>query len=770
MADAKREERSPSQVSVDSGYPRFQLSKALAACAAALDAQFSERAHKKARSWQQVIKNLVREDVDYGSRTPVRATPAWVTLEVVKGGFATGAMMAAGPLLEHELSMLRRIGPVASGDERAALNAYFLSEEGLKELQALLRSGRYRIAVPEEGALMVVAWWAGEGHGDRAQELLRRIAPFFPQLRFYPEPSTQPSTGPLLHVRDTEAAVQQLRARRPHYGVQAQKEATEVWGPYQDRMAALFMETLRDGWPCQVYPAGWVDRARALLDEFVQLRRVHRLCGNPENPKKHFAQLRGFLERATEAPQSLSGRDVARIRSILNSQVLKRGAPGSARSTRYRAAQANDVAAPMHHRLANVLATRASAYQGGLTAAEIDSLLGKTTWGEASLHGLPEGVPMPQSLDWKLRRCLAGTAEELVEQGIISSGEVLACALPQVTSSIRAESLGNEQLCRLYAGVYRAFRQRRSLLLLNLEKQVQLEELPWIAAIEELRLHTAGDQDVSREALVRIATTALKAWPYAILPNKLLRELVALAQVAGIEVPLVEELAADIFMGRFSPKFVKSTLLSATLLEGSLYARYYAVEYGAVTEQLSSLPGSDADGNAATQRFAEICRIRTALAAPRWSPASNGMLIEQQQILTTQNLAAVFSIPGARSTLEPELFAMAQTCLRWVCRRQQMKIMDHHARLLMLKNTAYAWRQMIFFLSLQPAARVREYLVWAEEHIQQQPESFRLRFEPAMSGLAMAAVGHSPPREPTETSTARQFLGWSDRRHWLMPA
>lgn len=67
-------------------------------------------------------------------------------------------------------------------------------------------------------------------------------------------------------------------------------------------------------------------------------------------------------------------------------------------------------------------------------------------------------------------------------------------------------------LRQLYATVYRAFR-RRTLLLLDLQKQIQIEEMPWVACIERFR-------------------------------------------TAKIDLPLVEELAADIFMGAFSPRFI----------------------------------------------------------------------------------------------------------------------------------------------------------------------------------------------------------------------
>ena len=61
-----------------------------------------------------------------GSHTPLAGVPAWVTLEVEKGGFATGGLLAGGPLQEHERALLAQLGRPDGG--RAALNAFYLSD------------------------------------------------------------------------------------------------------------------------------------------------------------------------------------------------------------------------------------------------------------------------------------------------------------------------------------------------------------------------------------------------------------------------------------------------------------------------------------------------------------------------------------------------------------------------------------------------------------------------------------------------------------------
>jgi hypothetical protein len=143
------------------------------------------------------------------------------------------------------------------------------------------------------------------------------------------------------------------------------------------------------------------------------------------------------------------------------------------------------------------------------------------------------------------------------------------------------------------------------------------------------------------------------------------------------------------------------------------------------------------------------------------------MIIEQQQILTTQNLATLFSGLELTDALRDQLDEMAKQCFTWICRRHQMKIDKWHARLIMLKNTAYAWRQMVFFLALLPKSNVADFLRWAESHFDVQQEEFQNRFRPALQGLVFAAGGSSIDSGSAPPGI-RQFLGWSKTKHWLL--
>ena len=75
-------------------YAIGQLQRAFDSLAAAQDATGLARAETKIARWRSVIAGMADGSLSVGSRTPVSGTPAWVTLEVAHGGFATGRLLA----------------------------------------------------------------------------------------------------------------------------------------------------------------------------------------------------------------------------------------------------------------------------------------------------------------------------------------------------------------------------------------------------------------------------------------------------------------------------------------------------------------------------------------------------------------------------------------------------------------------------------------------------------------------------------------------------
>ncbi len=754
------------------------------------------------------LTGVVVGTVVVGSRTPVDGVPAWATLEVVTGGFATGELLAGGPIRDHERTLALEVGlgVVDDANLRRRLNGHFLTDEGLGQLRGFLDDGRYRFEVPEEGALLVVAWLTSQEErtsspGDRADartaivDVLDAITPFFDRLRFYPIRTPTPVVErSVVHLRTVRETASALQATDTPLSIRRQQETLQVWIPFEDELVRLFLDSAVDDVLLRAVDDVWRERARALWRRYDVLRGAHTLCRRHRSPRENLARLVAGLQ-AVVAPSAFKGSATidlatidpvvfARLRRALADIVRKRGAPGSASHLALRQTQADIAALPTRRDLADVLVERLRPLPDHDGVDDVDALLTPLDHSEAARVGAKNGAALLPSLAAKVRRAKAAPIEDLIDDGIIGSGEVLATVASQVTARVRSAALPDATLRRLYAGLYAAFRRRRSLLLLNLEHQVRFEELPWVEAIERERAHSKVDSVVASTAtLQQLAAVSLRHFPDVIVPNKLLQEFVALAKDARLPAPFVEEIAADIFEGAFSPKFGAAAALSAQVAGDGLYARYYGID---VEASLACAPVATSSRGRVTTRsggFGQLCFERAGAKSGRqFSVAANGQVVEQAQILTTHNLAVLFDVVGVRGQLAPA--ALARVCLQAIVNAEPSGA-DRHFKLKLrrVKNQAYAWRQALFFLDAAQRAAgddvdvVGAFLGDAEAYVAAALADGSLRsararpFRRLLEGLRAVHEGEgfnadgvliSPGRD------GRRLLGWTTGPHWFL--
>ena len=738
-------------VSVGSTYPASRLAKELTTAASHEDPAVRRAAEQRAAAWLRVLGSMSEGTLSVGSRTPVRGLPAWITPEVSHGGFATGAAAAGGPLRPHELDLIERHGLTA---DRGALYTHHLTEAGLAHLGELLDSGGYELDQPEQAALLTVVWLLRAGDTVAALRLLSVLDPFASSLCLTPCPAPVVNLpeGSVFRwsVADVRRCLNKIaaaKARRPA----AHQEALRVWNPFTDRLLAHWWETVQDGKVDVRRPAGWNERGAYLLDEYERLAAEHTLCSKHRKPKENPAILLAAL-RETRTEAGLGARRRGLLQHAVTSMVAKRGVPGDTEHTALRAVQAAHAALPTHDVVAALLDERLAEHTPNSGLADPDAALIPVSAREARNFDVPEATPIPAPLRARVERALIAPLDTLVERGLVPSAEVLASLVPTLSASAEAATIDDPALAHLVAAHHRAFANRRSLLLLNLNSRVRREELPWVREVAPHHDTDHRRRSTARSLITHLGRTMLTRFPGTITPNPLVRELNGLARVGGAEPSFVEELAADIFMGAFSTKFVRAAQAAAPLIEGGLYSRYYGIGPKRSAEPANR---SGSDRNA----FAELCAERAG--HPEWSVPGNGMIIEQAQILTTHNLAAL-NLAGAypaRGWAEAARGAHLNT-VRLV--GALPKVFDALAH---VKNAAFSWRQTVYMLSRCSPEQQCEVVEWMTRWTRTQPDHVRERLAPPLAGLRMALQGRVPWGRGEEGLV---FLGWSTHGHWML--
>lgn len=670
--------------------------------------------------------------VRVGSPTPVAGFPVWLTPEIVRGGFATGTAVAAGPLTPDEVTLAERAGV---RPDRAAIFAWFRTDAGLRQLRTWLSTGRYRLDLPEHGALLAVAWLLDHGRADDADELLGVLATWSGQVRFWPYPSAEPEL-PGVYRTTLPVVADRLRRKRRQPRVEVQRDVLAVWAPFADSVLAHWWATrTSDGRVGARIPPGWAARATELLDEYARLAGLHALPRRYRDPKENLPILLAGM-RAQLAGR-VDPRLWGRVRGAVRDMVAKRGRPGSEELSALRRTQASAAAQPSYALLAHAAAFVLDAT--GQTKAVRDPV--------ALLDGAPAaGLPWVRRA---VRQATRAPVSDLLDLGVVRSAETLAELAPQLTAQTVAGRYADASAGRLAAGIYTAFTNRRSVLLLHHRTQVTVDVIPWFQLLE--RAAAERRAPLALQHAVDLGTLALQHFGGTVLPNALLRELARLFVLAGARVPLTYELAADIFMGSFSPVFLEAARTAAPMVGGTLYARYFGIDYDAIlTMAPDRTPSWPRRGHRTVSAFDAMVHARAGLRPTgRWSSdvVANGRLIEQSQILTTQNLAAL-----VRTGVDLDWAAQARAA--WRTTKVQLSGTTGRKSLHHRKNAAYAWRQCIFYLSLAAPDDLATFLAVEATTTGLWPD-LADRANDLLLGLSQVGDRGSP---------AEPFLGWTSAK------
>ncbi|PXF40403.1 hypothetical protein BWQ96_09895 [Gracilariopsis chorda] len=718
--------------------------------------------------WYEFVLKLLRGDIKVGSRTPLRNIPAFLTLDVLQGGFASGRLAAGGPLLPFEIDIVENMCIGAPGgssyegkvkDLRKALNQYHLSPDGLRRLHTMLREGLYRVVYPEESALLVIVWMLERGEIESAKGLVSTIAPYFGEVRFYPQPCSTPVSLDLkcsiLTVCAFKRGVSEMRVSKGSLSYAINKLIVEDLAPAYDGLISLVLSTCKprstnllpfNGRPTSQMVAAFKDLSR----RFENIQRVydsfHLLAHRPRKQIKQLGESRYcgimlktarlFFESKSRPHSKSASRSIQHILLQIREES-KRGLPSD--DYIYRGASLENLPAKLKEFRLRQRRTTEADHQlvshdwKKLSIARVDKMSSDENAGldiiqpllvpvsrlEEQEYGVKKGTPLLPVLSRMVQMLKRGTLEELFERKLIPSMEVLASLVDGMLGAAEAQWQGNTDFRRLYASTLSAFRHRRSLLLLNYESQVGFHELPWTHRLAEVRLESSGPshREVSK-LLCKLIRTCISRWPHVIIPNKILSALDHVAKNSSDEsdrkrwIGLTPELAADIFMNGFVPKWCRHTLVAKDKLNGSLYDKYYSPRSGnSVWSSISFGTGTREELDIGLSQITLLCQRRASKRKLSNYVAKNGGVIEEAMILTGHNypyLLEVLKYCGEAFNSEETL----EICVRCF---KSLKLMLNpalredtpcQARLQISKNAAYGWRQMVILLSIMDSQDV----------------------------------------------------------------
>ena len=320
-----------------------------------------------------------------------------------------------------------------------------------------------------------------------------------------------------------------------------------------------------------------------------------------------------------------------------------------------------------------------------------------------------EAIAVPASLARKVERLREAPVEDLVAAGIVPSSEVLArVAPPDHGTRGRAVDVRRPALRDLYASHLR-----------------RVPPAPLAPAAEPgapgadrgaavgpgagaVRVSLSPDtrapprHPAGRHAPTHGVPADDRAQPDSCASSP------RLARQADLDLPFVEEVAADIFMGTFTLKWQDAAAIAA---DGSWPARS--------TPGTTALPDvGPGRPRSRSQRAGGSTGAGARSHAPRSSPtcapsapAKRSSGTEAGSPATAPSSSRARSsrrTTSPRSSTALELTerlagppSWRRANFQWIV-REQTPVRPRQAELQMVKNTAYAWRQAIFFLSLAP--------------------------------------------------------------------
>ena len=597
----------------------------------------------------------------HGSRNPDIRYPEWFTKRVAHGGFY------AGP--KYEL-------------KKGENNVMILNnpEEMLKYAN-MIEYISHNLDGPEPLMIPTIAYLENNGKIKEANELKELIRPYVDNIRFYPIAEEIMKTKKKPNVFASLETIYQFTKWCTDYINKNNKKLKELERISRKKtlemeLIKLFNETKPEGeykeWPMQKISQIWLDEAQKLY------KNNGWYGGNFKRKRGILYNLWIILEKVIKQKiiqehsrriNSITGLDISRIKYYLYCAKCKKYI------------DMNSYLINNREKIENIEKLEKCLRESKETRLEL-----------IMYENIKEQYNVEEVVLNKLNKCVLYPIEELRDFGYIPSSEVfvelaqpMEAFLQTIDFDFKEDITVEEHLKFL---LYKSFKNMRSLLLLNLESQLKINEIPQYNVLCKVYKR---DKSSNSLILSKLLLSYYTEWfPGDIMPNRVVKMFYNLLKSEDKNLGLCEEIACDIFQRRFGEKYDTSLNIAKKNMINTLYSEYFELDTMYKNPQnLTNLSLTLKEKYYGNGDF-------------RWTN-SNGQQIHASMVLTTHNLTQLDRFIDNLDVLK---------VLRNITYKLLSLLGNNTIQSLECSQIGHCWRNFMYYASKCSMCDISKYLNW----------------------------------------------------------
>ena len=504
--------------------------------------------NEKKNDTKDALIGVLTGKFEVGSRKPDMDYPEWTSKKVAPGGFYAG--------IKYELK----------SDEN---NVRILNDpKEMLRYSDLIEYIDHNLEGPEPTMIPTIGFLRKNGKIEEANKLEELIRPYVNNIRFYPieeELMKEKKKPNVFASLETISNFKEWCRNSYIYKLEAEESLINIYkknNDFKNKLIKLFRETTiivnDEEWPMQCVSEEWLEKGRELYNsnKWYLYDSFKRKRGSLYNLWSILQNIIQQQRIETEFPITrITGKEVRWIKIYLEANKNLKYYNIEHLQSKQQEAQ-------------NLLKYLTSINEQHLEKMHYEEIKEKYKDVE---HVVFE----------KLNKCVLYSLEELKELGYVPSSETfvelaqpMEAFLQTIDFDFKEDITVEEHLKYL---LYKSFKNMRSLLLLNLENQLKINEIPQYNVL--CKVYKRDSKSSNSLILSKLLLSYYTEWfPGDIMPNRVVKMFYNLLKSEDKNLGLCEEIACDIFQRRFGEKYDTSLNIAKNNMINTLYSEYFELD------------------------------------------------------------------------------------------------------------------------------------------------------------------------------------------------